>query len=553
MRPTMQSRRFAGLAVGMSAVLALSACSGGDSGSSAGGDDNTVTVRGCAPSFPLTPAATSSTCGLNILNAVTARLVHYSDNGEARTDLAESISTDDAKTWTVRIREGALFSDGEAVTAASFVDAWNYAAYGPNNSINAGYFAPIVGYDSVHPIDPDGEEGLGQPPLPASTTMNGLTITDDRTFTITLKDADATFPQRLGLVAFAPLPSTFFMDSGLEFSEEPIGAGPFTLDKWTHGEEIVLKSWEDYSGPSRAKVETVIFKMYDNTETAYNDVVANTLDVTDVIPASAREDERYQDDLDDRWVASPAGQIQLLRFPDEDEDDSYESNRLRQAISMALDRRELVKLAPGETLVPASGWVPPGVAGYEENRCRQTCLLDRDDARDERNRAGGYDGTIKITYDAETPTVSNPQMWTEVCRQITRALNEPCDVVPASAERFQDLLTDDTTDDMLVIDKTMAYPSIDDFLVPLYQRDGVANYQDFRNNDFNDLLARAASRANLDEAFDVYQDAEEDLIEDMPSIPLWYVNSLAGFSDRVSGVKLDIFGLYDLTSIATTN
>ena len=35
----------------------------------------------------------------------------------------------------------------------------------------------------------------------------------------------------------------------------------------------------------------------------------------------------------------------------------------------------------------------------------------------------------------------------------------------------------------------------------------------------------------------------------MPSVPLWYVKSLAGFSDRVSNVKLDIFGLYDLTSI----
>jgi oligopeptide transport system substrate-binding protein len=36
----------------------------------------------------------------------------------------------------------------------------------------------------------------------------------------------------------------------------------------------------------------------------------------------------------------------------------------------------------------------------------------------------------------------------------------------------------------------------------------------------------------------------------MPTVPLWYVNSLAGFSDRVSNVKLDVFGLYDLTSVA---
>ena len=548
MRPTLHSRRFASLAVGMSAVMALSACSDGG-GSSAEGDENTVTVRGCTPSFPLTPAATSSTCGLNILNAVTARLVHYSDNGEARTDLAESISTDDAKTWTVRIREGATFSDGTPVTAASFVDAWNYAAYGPNNSPNAGLFSPIVGYESVHPLDPDGQEGLGQAPPPSATQMSGLTIADDRTFTITLRFTDSTFPQRLGLVAFAPLPTSFFADQGQEFTEEPIGAGPFIFDDWVRGESITLKENEDYTGPNRARVETVIFKMYDDAEAAYNDVVAGTLDVTDVIPASAREDERYQDDLNDRWIASPYGQIQLLRFPDREEDRTYRDNRLRRALSMALDRNELVKIAPGEALVPATGWVPPGVAGYEADACGRNCLFDADEADDLRDNAGGYSGTIRIIYDAETPTVSTPQMWTEVCRQITRAIDEPCEVAPASASRYHELSTDDATDDLLVVDKTMAYPAIDDFLYPLYHRYGTSNYADFSNGDLNEALSRAGARPNLDEAFSAYQDAEELLIDDMPAIPLWYTTSLAGFSDRVSNVRLNIFGLYDLTSI----
>lgn len=550
MRPMMRSRRYASLAVGMSAVLALSACNGGGGGSSAEGDDDTVTVRGCTPDTPLIPSATNSTCGLNVLNAVTARLVHYADNGEARTDLAESISTDDAKTWTIRIRDNAVFSDGTPVNSQSFVDAWNWAAYGPHNQVNATYFSSIVGYDSVHTVDPDGDEGLQQAPTPSANTMSGLTTVDDRTFTITLKNPDSTYPQRLGLITFAPLPTSFFVDQGQDFAEEPIGAGPFKLDDWVRGEKIVLKADDKYTGPSKPHVKTVIFKMYDNAEAAYADVVANTLDVTDVIPASAREDERYQDDLDDRWVASPKGEMQLLRFPDEDEDDSYESNRLRRAISIALDRAALVKLVPGEALVPATGWVPPGVAGYEADRCGKTCLYDKEDARDLRNDAGGYDGRIKITYDAETPTVSNPEIWTEVCKQITAALRDPCDVVPVSAARYHELAQDDETDDMLVVDKPMAYPSIEDFLYPLYSRYGVSNYADFNNKDLNDALSKSASKANLDEAFTAYQDAEELLPEDMPSVPLWYVSSLAGYADRVSNVKLDAFGLYDLTSIA---
>lgn len=551
MRPMMRSRRFASLAVGVSAAMALTACNGKGGGSSASSsDDDTVTVRGCTPDTPLIPSATNSTCGLNVLNAVTARLVHYADNGEARTDLAESISTDDAKTWTVRVRNGALFSDGTPVNAQSFVDAWNWAAYGPHNQINAAYFSDIVGYDSVHTVDPDGDEGLQQPPTPAANTMSGLTVSDDRTFTITLKTPDSTYPQRLGLVTFAPLPTSFFVDQGQDFAEKPIGAGPFKLDSWERGKEIVLKADDKYSGPTKPHVKTVVFKMYDNSEAAYNDVVANTLDVTDVIPASAREAEKYQDDLDDRWVASPKGQMQYLRFPDSAEDDTYDSNRLRRAISIALDRAELVKLTPGETLVPAAGWVPPGVAGYEADRCGKTCLFDKTDARQLRNDAGGYDGRIKITYDAETPSVSAPAIWTEVCKEITAALKDPCDVVPASAARFHELATDDKTEDLLVIDKPMSYPSIEDFLTPMYSRYGVQNFADYINKDLTDELARAASKPNLDEAFSAYQNVEEKLPEDMPTVPLWYVNSLAGFSERVGNVKLDSFGLYDLTSLA---
>ena len=237
--------------------------------------------------------------------------------------------------------------------------------------MNAGYFSPIVGYDAVHPLDPDGEEGLGQAPTPASNSMNGLTIVDDRSFTITLRNPDSTFPQRLGLVAFAPLPTSFFEDQGQEFGEEPIGAGPFVFDEWVRGEKIVVKENDDYTGPSRPRVKTVIFKMYDNSEAAYNDVVANTLDVTDVIPSSAREDERYQDDLDDRWAAAPLGQIQLLRFPDENEDRTYRSERLRRAMSMALDRSELVKLVPGRGAGPRDGLGPAGRGRLRGRRVRE--------------------------------------------------------------------------------------------------------------------------------------------------------------------------------------
>lgn len=553
MRNKLRFRGYLAVAAGMSGVLALSACnSGGGGGSSAEGGDDSITVLGCDPETALLPASTNSVCGLNVLNAVTARLVHYADDGEAVNDLAESIVTEDSRTWQITIKENQKFSDGTPIVAHSFVDAWNWAAYGPHNQINAPYFARIAGYQAVHPADPDGD-GLQQAPTPTVDVMSGLNPVDDRTFTVTLTKADSTFPQRLGLITFAPLPSSFFDDDGHDFGAEPIGAGPFLFDEYTKGQSLVLKADEKYEGPSKPHVKTVIFTMYPDSETAYNDVVANTLDVTNVIPAGAREDERYKNELDSRWVGSPKGEIQLLRFPDIDEDGTYDSVRLRRAISMSLDRTELVKLSPGESLVPATGWVPPGVGGYEASRCGTTCVHDPDEADNLHDNAGGYSGTIRITYDAENPNTNAGSVWSAVCREINDALNEPCSVNGVPSAQFHRLAIDDNTTDMLAIDRMMSYPSIEDFLYPLYSRYGSENNADYLSSTVNNALDSAAAKPSIDEGFDAYQNAEEKLVDNMPTVPLWYATTIGGYSERVENVKFDIFGLYDLSSIAVTN
>ncbi len=71
--------------------------------------------------------------------------------GKAQDMLADKIDTTDSQNFTVTIKSGWKFSNGEAVTAKSFVDAWNYGASLKNNQKNAYFFGYIEGYDKVHP------------------------------------------------------------------------------------------------------------------------------------------------------------------------------------------------------------------------------------------------------------------------------------------------------------------------------------------------------------------------------------------------------------------
>ena len=241
----------------LSAVALLAAgCGSGDGDdtatSAAGGQTGgEITVRGCNPENPLVPANTGETCGGDIIDATTAKLVHYDpDTAAPKNDIAESIETTDNQNFTVKLKQGYKFQDGTEVKAKNFVDAWNDAAYGPNAIYNSYFFEPIEGFadlqcaGTANPDDPC--EGY----TPKAKELSGLKVVDDYTFTIKTSEKVSNLPVRLGYSAFAPLPDAYFKDPKA-FGDKPIGAGPFKVDSWTKDQSIVLSKFADYSGENK--------------------------------------------------------------------------------------------------------------------------------------------------------------------------------------------------------------------------------------------------------------------------------------------------------------
>ncbi len=136
--------------------------------------------------------------------------------------------------------------------------------------------------------------------------MTGLKVVDDYTFTIKTTEKVSNLPVRLGYSAFAPLPDVFFTDPKA-FGDKPVGSGPFKLDSWTKEQSIVLSKFADYPGDFAGKLDKVTFKIYQDPDAAYNDVLANNLDITDSIPPSALIDDKYKSDLPDRNAEKETG------------------------------------------------------------------------------------------------------------------------------------------------------------------------------------------------------------------------------------------------------
>ena len=529
--------------------LALLAACGGGGGTEApepgtsqapGQTGGEIIVAGCTPKTALIPGNTSETCGGDIIDAMSAKLMEYNTETAApEYDVAESIETSDNKLFTVKLKPY-KFHDGTDVKAKNFVDAWNYTAYGPNGQAGSYFYEPFGGYADVQCPDTDCKQ------TPKAKTLSGLKVVDDTTFTIQTTEPVSNLPVRLGYSAFAPLPDSFFADSKA-FEKKPIGAGPFKLDTISNT-EYVLTKFADYSGVTKPNVDKLTFRVYQDPGAAYADALAGTLDYIDDsnIPPDQFVGDAYKDDFPDRNSQRESSRISWITFSPSDPQ-LKDNPDLRKAISRAIDRDLINKQIWSNTVTPATGWVSPAVDGYKADVCGDPCKFDAAAAKAAFDAAGGYQGTLTMTYNADSAN----KAWSEaVCNSIKNALGIQCTAVPTvDFATFQKKIDANELKGIFRSSWQMDYPSIENFLVPIYGKGADSNWSKYDNPEFATLTTKAAAAKTSDEANALYQEAEALLAKDFPTAPLWYPKVISVWSDKVTDVQVNAFGVLDFVAI----
>ncbi|MEU6526878.1 ABC transporter substrate-binding protein [Streptomyces sp. NPDC046924] len=528
----------------VAAALAATACGGG--GGSSGDAGAVLSASWGDPQNPLEPSNTNEVQGGKVLDMIFRGLKRYDpETGAAQDMLAEKIETSDSQNFTITVKDGWTFSNGEKVTAKSFVDAWNYGAGLRNNQRNAYFFGYIEGYDKVHP-----EEGEQR-----ADTLSGLKVLDDRTFTVELTQKFSTFPDTLGYAAFAPLPRAFF-DDHAAWVAKPVGNGPYLVDSYAKGSQMSLRAWDDYPGDDKARNGGVDLKVYTDNNTAYTDLIAGNLDLVDDVPAAQLKN--VENDLGGRYLNTPAGIIQTLAFPFYDEAwNTSGSEKVRKGLSMAINRDQITETIFARTRTPATDWTSPVLGkdgGYRAGLCGDACEYHPDRAKKLIQEGGGLPGgRFTLTYNADTGSHKD---WIDaVCNSINNALGDEraCTGNPVGTfADFRNQITRQKMSGPFRAGWQMDYPLIQNFLQPLYYTDASSNDGKWSDQEFDDLVDRANRETDNAKAISLFQQAEEVVRDHMAAIPLWYQNGSAGWSERLSDVKLNPFSVpvYDQIKVS---
>ena len=455
----------------------------------------------------LDPHLTTDATSAQVIVEIFGGLVTIDRNLDVVPDLAESwdISAD-GRVYTFRIRPDAVFHDGKPVTAEdvrwSLERATDPLTEAPNVDQ---YLGDIVGVDAKLAGD--------------VLEISGVRVINERTIEITI-DASKSF-----FLAKMTYPTAFVLDrenieaNPKNWFRKPNGTGPFKMTEYKVGETLILSRHDAYHlGPAKvAEVEMILsggtsMLMYENDEIDIAGVGLADLDRL-LEPSHNLNAELTR--------AAPSFSVQYIGL--NVNEPPLDDVKVRQALNLAIDKREIATIVLGDQVVPAKGILPPGFPGFSESvsgykfdpiKAKQLLL--------ESKYGNDLDNLPPITITTPGSFGANVSLDMEVVLAmweknlgITTEFQQTefaTFLKDLNKRRFQ----------MFDIGWIADYPDPENFLDILFYSDSSNNHTNYNNPEVDALLEKARVETDETLRFSIYNEVEQTILDDAPWIPLWY-------------------------------
>ena len=487
-------------------------------------EDNVLNVAVSEPNT-LDPMRVQDPASVLITRQLYEGLTRWDSAAErVRPAAAETIEvSDDARTFTFRLRGDATFHNGDAVTARDFAFAFNRIALKKNGADVAYLLELVEGFDEVNAF---GEE----------KSLSGIKTPDDRTLVIELSEPYANFPVVLSHPSLVPLPRATFRTSD-DLSSRPVGNGPFEMAQpFELGAPVVLRAVEGHFQSPR--IEGIRFLPFPDAASSWVPFTNDQIDITEV--PTTRIEQAREEYGDEGFVPLLVGSYYGFNL----ESDELASLRKRRAINLAIDRESLAEDIFAGTLQPPRGIVPVGMPGFSEDVCGELCESDLQAARRLVRELPARRRSVTLEYTREQPQV-------RVAKRVRKYLRDAgLDVKlrPYPFDKYLQHLSDGDHS-MYRLGWIAEYPDPDVFLSALFDSESPDNHTGFGSKRVDSLLAKAQREGDESARLELYRRIEEVVLEEIPLVPLGSFRMFWSAAQDVRGVEFDVLGGFDAASI----
>ncbi len=506
---------FAKIALPLASVLALTlaACGGGGP---ANPEEEARTLRRGISANPdsLDPHRVSSQWENIIIGDMMMGLFTDSAAGKPVPAMAENWKvSEDGLVWTFRLREGLKWSDGVPLTAQDFVFSFRRLQ---DASLGGQYASMLHLIKNARQVN----EGI----LPPEEM--GVRAIDDLTLEITLEYPAPYLPGLLKHYASFPVPQHVVEEFGLQWTrpENIVVNGPYKLVSWRIGDSVIVERNPNWYGDEAGLCfDKVVYYPYTDLDAVERFIETGRLDINNAFAGQKKTelDRRFPG-----WVrTSPSVATTYWSF--QMEKAPFDDVRVREALSLALDREFMVGqvLTPG--FIPAYSLVPPGIDNY---RTKEAQVAWADMPREERlvrartllEAAGfGPNNPLRFTY-IYRATSDNPKVapvadsnWRDIAPWVQPSIELQDTKVLYERLRQKNF---EVADGAWIADYNDPY----NFLYLLDSRTGQQNYSNYANREYDAKLDQANQILDLDARANLMIEAEQMMLDDFPITPMWF-------------------------------
>jgi peptide/nickel transport system substrate-binding protein len=540
---------FSTISAAVAVTLLLAGCGGGggQSGSNAansangnngGGSSGGTLIYGRGgDSVALDPANVTDGESFRVTHQIYETLIAFKPGSFQLTpDLATGWHlSDGGKKLTLNLRKGVKFQDGTPFNADAVVfnfDRW-WDKSNPYHKGSFEYFPAMFGGFKGDP----------------GCVIKDVKKVDDYTVEIDLNRPMAPILADLAMDAFAIASPASIKKYHGNISEHPVGTGPFEFVSWKRNDQIVLEKNPHYWQAGLPKLDKVIFEVIPDNKARLNALQSGQIDIMDGLNPSDYQTAKSDPNL--KVYLRPSNDVGYLAFNTQKK--PFNDPRVRQAISMVIDKAAIVKAYYNGLGQPANQVLPKTIPGYDDSI--QPYPVDVAKAKKLLAEAG-YPNGFKTQLWAMTIPRSyfpQPDKVAAAIQADLKKININAQIVTYEWATYLDKLSKG--------EHTMALAGWigdngdpDDFLYVLLDKDNAKvpaqNYAFYKSDKLHQVLIAAQKETNSSKRIALYQQAEQIIRDDAPWVPIVHTTPPVVTSTKVSGFVANPVTTDDLKDVS---
>ncbi|OUD10035.1 oligopeptide ABC transporter substrate-binding protein OppA [Marivivens niveibacter] len=435
--------------------------------------------------------------------------------------------SEDKLTYTFTLRPEAMWSDGTPVTANDFVFAWQRAA-------NPETASPYAWFIELMSIEGASEIIAGE----ADPSTLGVSAPDDHTLVVTLTNPLPYFPQMVTHTTTFPVPQHVVEAHGDQWMrpENFVGNGAYVMTEYNPQEKLVRTKSDTYWDAENVIIETVNRVIINDENQALNRWIAGEIDKTETVPAGqfSSLSEEYPGEV--YSVPELCSYYYNVNVRD-DAPEWAKDVRVRQALSLAIDRDIITEFVLGAGQTPAYTFTPGATAGFDVPEVPAAAMTqaERNEAAMALMAEAGYGAdnplSVEILYNTseahKSVAIAISQMWKQTLGIDTTLGNMEWQTFLEARGNGQ-----------FEISRAGWCGDYNEASTFLDLMDSESGYNDagYNNPAVDELLAAAKT---MEDPSANYTEIEHIIAEDMPIIPIYHYASAFLMDESVKGWPFD--------------